>query len=291
MIRFQGGNNAGHTIVRDGEEFKFHLIPSGILYPGKTCAIGNGVVIDPDVLIGELDGLAAPADRRLGPQDLGQRPPDHALPRDARHGGRGEARQARDRHDQARHRPLLHGQGRAPRDPRAGHARPEDPAHEDLRGDGAEEAAPAPVRARPAARPARDHRGVPALRPPARAAHRRHGEDLLGRARRRQDRPVRGRPGDPARHRPRHLSVRHLLEPGRGLGLRRRRGRARPTSTRSGASARPTRRASAPGPSRPSSTTRSARTCATGATSSARRPAASAAAAGSTSWRCGTPAA
>ena len=57
VVRFQGGNNAGHTIVRDGEEFKFHLIPSGILYPGKACVIGNGVVIDPGVLIGELEGL------------------------------------------------------------------------------------------------------------------------------------------------------------------------------------------------------------------------------------------
>jgi len=57
IVRFQGGNNAGHTIVRDGEEFKFHLIPSGILYPGKACVIGNGVVIDPGVLIGELEGL------------------------------------------------------------------------------------------------------------------------------------------------------------------------------------------------------------------------------------------
>jgi adenylosuccinate synthase len=57
VIRFQGGNNAGHTIVRDGEVFKFHLIPSGILYPGKTCAIGNGVVLDPRVLIEEIDGL------------------------------------------------------------------------------------------------------------------------------------------------------------------------------------------------------------------------------------------
>jgi adenylosuccinate synthase len=57
VVRFQGGNNAGHTIVRDGEEFKFHLIPSGILYAGKTCAIGNGVVIDPKVLIEELEGL------------------------------------------------------------------------------------------------------------------------------------------------------------------------------------------------------------------------------------------
>lgn len=57
VIRFQGGNNAGHTIVRDGETFKFHLIPSGILYPGKPCAIGNGVVLDPGVLIGEIEGL------------------------------------------------------------------------------------------------------------------------------------------------------------------------------------------------------------------------------------------
>jgi adenylosuccinate synthase len=57
IVRFQGGNNAGHTIVRDGEEFKFHLIPSGILYPGKACVIGNGVVIDPAILIGELEGL------------------------------------------------------------------------------------------------------------------------------------------------------------------------------------------------------------------------------------------
>ncbi len=57
VIRFQGGNNAGHTIVHDDETWKFHLVPSGILYPGKTCAIGNGVVIDPEVLTGEIDGL------------------------------------------------------------------------------------------------------------------------------------------------------------------------------------------------------------------------------------------
>jgi adenylosuccinate synthase len=57
VVRFQGGNNAGHTIVRDDEEFKFHLVPSGILYPDKTCVIGNGVVIDPGVLIEELEGL------------------------------------------------------------------------------------------------------------------------------------------------------------------------------------------------------------------------------------------
>jgi adenylosuccinate synthase len=59
VVRFQGGNNAGHTIVRGEQEWKLHLIPSGILYPGKRCVIGNGVVIDPKVLIDELDALRA----------------------------------------------------------------------------------------------------------------------------------------------------------------------------------------------------------------------------------------
>jgi adenylosuccinate synthase len=57
VIRFQGGNNAGHTIVRDGETFKFHLIPSGILHRDTTCVIGNGVVVDPKVITEEIEGL------------------------------------------------------------------------------------------------------------------------------------------------------------------------------------------------------------------------------------------
>jgi adenylosuccinate synthase len=57
IVRFQGGNNAGHTIVREGREYKFHLIPSGILHQDKTCVIGNGVVVDPRVLLGEIDDL------------------------------------------------------------------------------------------------------------------------------------------------------------------------------------------------------------------------------------------
>jgi adenylosuccinate synthase len=57
VIRFQGGNNAGHTIVRGDEVYKFHLVPSGILYPGKLCLIGNGVVVDPKVITTELEGL------------------------------------------------------------------------------------------------------------------------------------------------------------------------------------------------------------------------------------------
>src|SRR5215218_464118 len=59
VIRFQGGNNAGHTIVRDGEKFALHLIPSGILHAETKCVIGNGVVIDPKVLTGEIDALKA----------------------------------------------------------------------------------------------------------------------------------------------------------------------------------------------------------------------------------------
>jgi adenylosuccinate synthase len=57
VVRFQGGNNAGHTMVVAGEQFISHLVPSGILQK-KTCIIGNGVVVDPAVLVGELDNLS-----------------------------------------------------------------------------------------------------------------------------------------------------------------------------------------------------------------------------------------
>jgi adenylosuccinate synthase len=57
IVRFQGGNNAGHTIIRGEEVFKLHLVPSGILHANTICIIGNGVVVDPGVLIGELDEL------------------------------------------------------------------------------------------------------------------------------------------------------------------------------------------------------------------------------------------
>lgn len=57
VVRYQGGNNAGHTVVVKGEKHAFHLIPSGILYKDKTCVIGNGVIIDPEVLAGEIKTL------------------------------------------------------------------------------------------------------------------------------------------------------------------------------------------------------------------------------------------
>jgi len=57
VVRFQGGNNAGHTLVVGGQRTILHLIPAGILHAGKTCVIANGVVIDPSVLVGEIDSL------------------------------------------------------------------------------------------------------------------------------------------------------------------------------------------------------------------------------------------
>ena len=58
VVRFQGGNNAGHTLVVDKQQYIFHIIPSGILYEDKKCMIGNGVIIDPAILLEEIGSLA-----------------------------------------------------------------------------------------------------------------------------------------------------------------------------------------------------------------------------------------
>ena len=57
VVRSQGGNNAGHTVIHGGKKYILHLIPSGILRRGKVCVIGNGVVVDPVALVREIDGL------------------------------------------------------------------------------------------------------------------------------------------------------------------------------------------------------------------------------------------
>lgn len=57
VARFQGGNNAGHTVIVGDIEYKLHLIPSGVIYPGTKCIIGNGVVVDPQVLLDEMNYL------------------------------------------------------------------------------------------------------------------------------------------------------------------------------------------------------------------------------------------
>src|SRR3989449_11583662 len=61
VVRTQGGNNAGHTVHIKGQKYVLHLVPSGILRKRKICVIGNGVVVDPVSLVGEMQGL-----RKLG---------------------------------------------------------------------------------------------------------------------------------------------------------------------------------------------------------------------------------
>ncbi len=69
VVRYQGGNNAGHTLVVDGEKFIFHLIPSGILHTGTVCCLGNGVVLDPQVFLNEIDRLRERG-VAVGPENL-----------------------------------------------------------------------------------------------------------------------------------------------------------------------------------------------------------------------------
>src|SRR5215470_13495221 len=59
VVRFHGGNNAGHTLVVNGEKTVLNLVPAGVLHPGRICVMGAGMVIDPEVLIGEIDALRA----------------------------------------------------------------------------------------------------------------------------------------------------------------------------------------------------------------------------------------
>ena len=59
VVRWHGGNNAGHTLVVNGEKTVLNLIPSGVLHPGKICVLGAGMVIDPEILVREITGLRA----------------------------------------------------------------------------------------------------------------------------------------------------------------------------------------------------------------------------------------
>ena len=63
VVRFQGGHNAGHTLVIDGKVFKLALLPSGIVRPGKLSVIGNGVVLDPYHLVEEIEKMRGPGRR------------------------------------------------------------------------------------------------------------------------------------------------------------------------------------------------------------------------------------
>ena len=199
--------------------------PSGVI-SGKTSVIGAGCVVDPQVLLDELDELDCARHRRVGRRRLRERAPDHAVARRDRPGVRAAARPAADRHDAARHRPGVRRQGVAHRHPRAGRARPEDPAPEDRgRARREEPLAGAHLRGRADSTSRRSGRATRA----SRSGWRPYVGDvslLVDRALREgKRRALRGRAGDAARPRPRHVSVRHLVEPDRvrsarpGIGI------------------------------------------------------------------------
>ena len=227
VVRFQGGHNAGHTLVVDGVTFKLSLLPSGVVRPGKLSVIGNGVVVDPWAFVEEVEklkaqGVAITPETLVIAENAALILPLHRELDVTREFGE---RHAGDRHHAARHRPGLRGQGRPPRDPRRRSRRSGEPAGQ----------------ARPAACPsqraqARQRRGGGRRRrAPCRAEGDRaegsalHGLGLAAARRgapRRQAHPFRGRAGRAPRRRPRHLSVRDLLQHRRragGDGLRARR--------------------------------------------------------------------
>ena len=109
VVRFQGGHNAGHTLVIDGVTYKLSLLPSGIVRPGKLSVIGNGVVIDPWALAAEIDKLSSQGRGHLARQSAGCgqcHAHPAAAPR-ARPDARGGRGRGQDRHHGPRHRPCL----------------------------------------------------------------------------------------------------------------------------------------------------------------------------------------
>ena len=119
VVRFQGGHNAGHTLVIGNQTYKLALLPSGVVRQGKLSIIGNGVVVDPWHFLEEVEEGLGPG--RVGdarqPQDRQPCRADPAAAPRPRRLARGRAGHHQDRHDAARHRPGLRGQGRPPRHP------------------------------------------------------------------------------------------------------------------------------------------------------------------------------
>ena len=128
VVRFQGGHNAGHTLVIDGETYKLSLLPSGVVRPGKLSVIGNGVVLDPRALPRRDRPGCKAQGVAVTPGQSAHRRERHADPAAASASSTRCAnrvqRDTRDRHHAARHRSGLRGQGRPPRDPADGPRRP-----------------------------------------------------------------------------------------------------------------------------------------------------------------------
>ena len=219
VVKFNGGNNAGHTVVIGDEKYALHLLPSGILTAGRHAGDRQRRRRRHRGAVRRARCAHRPRRRRLAPARQRQRPRDHPVPPHHRQGDGALPRQAPDRHDRPRHRPDVRRQDQPGRHPRPGPVRREHPAAE-----GRGRPRPEEPAAGQGLQPACDHRrrgrrptcwatpsGCARWSPtPACCCNQALDAGKI--------RAVRGRPGDHARCRPRHVSVRHLVE----LDLRRR---------------------------------------------------------------------
>ena len=251
VVRFQGGHNAGHTLVIGNVEYQLSLLPSGVVRPGKLSIIGNGVVVDPWALLDgdRRDRAARASTSRRENLKLAENAalilPSHGQLDRAREEARGEQKIGT----------TGRGIGPAYEDKVGRRAiRVCDLADPATLGDKVDElllhhnallrGLDAPEVERAAAARSAASTIAPKVLP-----YRRHGLAAPRRgAPRRQAHPVRGRAGRHARRRSRHLSLRHLVEHHRRPGGGRRRHRRRRRSAMCSASPRPIRRASAAGP-------------------------------------------
>ncbi len=224
-VRTSGGNNAGHTIVVNGEKFDTHLLPSGVLTPGCIPVIANGVVVDPSALFGEIDIFAK---RGIDVPDLVVSANAHLITT------------YHTTVDKVTERFLgknligTTGRGIGPtyadKISRIG-IRVADLFDESILRQKVEASLDmknqilAKVYNRRAIEPRRGRRGAAVLRRPAAPDGRRHQPAAQPGARRRRDGALRGRPGHHARRRPRHLPLRHQLSSPVSGGVVHRRGR------------------------------------------------------------------
>ena len=118
VVRYNGGNNAGHTVRYADRHFALHLVPSGIIHDGVSCYLASGMVVDPTGLLGEMDKLVAEGIAIEGRLFLTARHADPADPPRPRQRPRRDPRLGQDRHHRSWHRPGVSGPRPAARPPR-----------------------------------------------------------------------------------------------------------------------------------------------------------------------------
>ena len=222
VVRYQGGHNAGHRIVVEGEAFALQLVPSGVLYPHITPVIGNGVVVDPAVLLAELDTLSA---KGVDVSKLVVSGNAHLIMPYHQELDRLTERFLGKNALGTTKRGI--GPAYADKSSRVGTSHPRPPRRKDLPREVGRRPPGEESRPHQDLQPTRDtgggHRGeVPRrVRTATEVNDRRHGRARARRARSRRTHLARRCPGHLPRSRPRHLSLRHFVQPRRGRSVHR----------------------------------------------------------------------